>query len=187
MVLYNISLVGLFVPPLTHLSTSLNLSLLFPPVVIVRMLCLMKTVRTSIIWCIRLIVLLLWQLESSFIEKWEEWMCFWPPRFTSLKHDDSTSNSSNVLISCLCLAVGYLGRHDPQAEEAMAKRRGRNSPNGNLIRMLVLFFLGERGEKNECNFWWFYALPLFTKHLFISPSLYWECVTNKDACHEISN
>uniref|UniRef100_A0A8B9ID75 Cohesin subunit SA n=1 Tax=Anser brachyrhynchus TaxID=132585 RepID=A0A8B9ID75_9AVES len=32
-------------------------------------------------------------------------------------------------------------RHDPQAEEALAKRRGRNSPNGNLIRMLVLFFL----------------------------------------------
>ncbi|XP_043926285.1 cohesin subunit SA-1 [Protopterus annectens] len=32
-------------------------------------------------------------------------------------------------------------RHDPLAEEALAKRRGRNSPNGNLIRMLVLFFL----------------------------------------------
>uniref|UniRef100_A0AAY4EVU7 Cohesin subunit SA n=1 Tax=Denticeps clupeoides TaxID=299321 RepID=A0AAY4EVU7_9TELE len=32
-------------------------------------------------------------------------------------------------------------RHDPQAEEALAKRRGRNSPNGNLVRMLVLFFL----------------------------------------------
>ncbi|KAJ8279289.1 hypothetical protein COCON_G00063550 [Conger conger] len=32
-------------------------------------------------------------------------------------------------------------RHDPQAEEALARRRGRNSPNGNLIRMLVLFFL----------------------------------------------
>ncbi|XP_029473133.1 cohesin subunit SA-1 isoform X1 [Rhinatrema bivittatum] len=32
-------------------------------------------------------------------------------------------------------------RHDPQAEEALAKSRGRNSPNGNLIRMLVLFFL----------------------------------------------
>ncbi|KAM9128197.1 cohesin subunit SA-1 isoform 2-T4 [Pangshura tecta] len=32
-------------------------------------------------------------------------------------------------------------RHDPQAEEALAKRRGRNSPNGNLIKMLVLFFL----------------------------------------------
>ncbi|KAI4872694.1 hypothetical protein NFI96_032481, partial [Prochilodus magdalenae] len=32
-------------------------------------------------------------------------------------------------------------RHDPQAEEALAKRRGRTSPNGNLIRMLVLFFL----------------------------------------------
>ncbi|XP_051984081.1 cohesin subunit SA-1-like [Xyrauchen texanus] len=32
-------------------------------------------------------------------------------------------------------------RHDPQAEEALAKRRGRCSPNGNLIRMLVLFFL----------------------------------------------
>uniref|UniRef100_A0A673C5M8 Cohesin subunit SA n=1 Tax=Sphaeramia orbicularis TaxID=375764 RepID=A0A673C5M8_9TELE len=32
-------------------------------------------------------------------------------------------------------------RHDPQAEEALAKRRGRSSPNGNLIRMLVLFFL----------------------------------------------
>ncbi|KAI2648908.1 Cohesin subunit SA-1 [Labeo rohita] len=28
-------------------------------------------------------------------------------------------------------------RHDPQAEEALAKRRGRNSPNGNLIRMLL--------------------------------------------------
>uniref|UniRef100_A0AAQ4Q956 Cohesin subunit SA n=1 Tax=Gasterosteus aculeatus aculeatus TaxID=481459 RepID=A0AAQ4Q956_GASAC len=32
-------------------------------------------------------------------------------------------------------------RHDPLAEEALAKRRGRSSPNGNLIRMLVLFFL----------------------------------------------
>uniref|UniRef100_A0A8C1BGW0 Cohesin subunit SA n=1 Tax=Cyprinus carpio carpio TaxID=630221 RepID=A0A8C1BGW0_CYPCA len=32
-------------------------------------------------------------------------------------------------------------KHDPQAEEALAKRRGRSSPNGNLIRMLVLFFL----------------------------------------------
>nr|XP_033813925.1 LOW QUALITY PROTEIN: cohesin subunit SA-1 [Geotrypetes seraphini] len=32
-------------------------------------------------------------------------------------------------------------RHDPEAEEALAKSRGRNSPNGNLIRMLVLFFL----------------------------------------------
>ncbi|KAL2085282.1 hypothetical protein ACEWY4_018602 [Coilia grayii] len=32
-------------------------------------------------------------------------------------------------------------RHDPQAEEALAKRRGRNSANGNLVRMLVLFFL----------------------------------------------
>ncbi|XP_069474122.1 cohesin subunit SA-1 [Ambystoma mexicanum] len=32
-------------------------------------------------------------------------------------------------------------RHDPQAEEALAKQRGRNSPNGNLIKMLVLFFL----------------------------------------------
>ncbi|KAI1891295.1 hypothetical protein AGOR_G00142310 [Albula goreensis] len=32
-------------------------------------------------------------------------------------------------------------RHDPQAEEALARRRGRNSPHGNLIRMLVLFFL----------------------------------------------
>ncbi|KAG9340054.1 hypothetical protein JZ751_021971 [Albula glossodonta] len=27
-------------------------------------------------------------------------------------------------------------RHDPQAEEALARRRGRNSPHGNLIRML---------------------------------------------------
>uniref|UniRef100_A0A8B9HS39 Cohesin subunit SA n=1 Tax=Astyanax mexicanus TaxID=7994 RepID=A0A8B9HS39_ASTMX len=35
----------------------------------------------------------------------------------------------------------HRNRHDPQAEEALAKRRGRNSPNGNLIRMLVLFFL----------------------------------------------
>ncbi|KAM9396351.1 cohesin subunit SA-1a isoform 2-T2 [Salvelinus alpinus] len=32
-------------------------------------------------------------------------------------------------------------RHDPQAEEELAKRRGRSSPNGNLLRMLVLFFL----------------------------------------------
>uniref|UniRef100_A0A4W4EBV3 SCD domain-containing protein n=1 Tax=Electrophorus electricus TaxID=8005 RepID=A0A4W4EBV3_ELEEL len=32
-------------------------------------------------------------------------------------------------------------RHDPQVEEALAKRRGRCSPNGSLIRMLVLFFL----------------------------------------------
>uniref|UniRef100_A0A4W5QPH5 STAG1 cohesin complex component n=1 Tax=Hucho hucho TaxID=62062 RepID=A0A4W5QPH5_9TELE len=32
-------------------------------------------------------------------------------------------------------------RHDPQVEEELAKRRGRSSPNGNLLRMLVLFFL----------------------------------------------
>ncbi|XP_072330767.1 cohesin subunit SA-1 isoform X2 [Scyliorhinus torazame] len=32
-------------------------------------------------------------------------------------------------------------RHDPQAEEAYAKSRGRHSPNGNLLKMLVLFFL----------------------------------------------
>ncbi|KAK6325373.1 cohesin subunit SA-1a [Coregonus clupeaformis] len=32
-------------------------------------------------------------------------------------------------------------RHDPQAEEELAKRRGRSSANGNLLRMLVLFFL----------------------------------------------
>lgn len=39
------------------------------------------------------------------------------------------------------LSVRLFSRHDPQAEEALAKRRGRSSPNGNLIRMLVLFFL----------------------------------------------
>jgi len=39
------------------------------------------------------------------------------------------------------LIFRLFSRHDPQAEEALAKRRGRNSPNGNLIRMLVLFFL----------------------------------------------
>lgn len=38
-------------------------------------------------------------------------------------------------------SVRLFSRHDPQAEEALAKRRGRSSPNGNLIRMLVLFFL----------------------------------------------
>ncbi|XP_032827758.1 cohesin subunit SA-2-like [Petromyzon marinus] len=32
-------------------------------------------------------------------------------------------------------------RHDPEAEEALAKRRGRRSPNGNLIKTLVFFFL----------------------------------------------
>ncbi|PNJ14870.1 STAG1 isoform 8 [Pongo abelii] len=40
-------------------------------------------------------------------------------------------------------------RHDPQAEEALAKRRGRNSPNGNLIRMLVLFFLESENVSEE--------------------------------------
>lgn len=39
------------------------------------------------------------------------------------------------------LSGRLFSRHDPQAEEALAKRRGRSSPNGNLIRMLVLFFL----------------------------------------------
>lgn len=39
------------------------------------------------------------------------------------------------------LSLRLFSRHDPQAEEALAKRRGRSSPNGNLIRMLVLFFL----------------------------------------------
>lgn len=38
-------------------------------------------------------------------------------------------------------SLRLFSRHDPQAEEALAKRRGRSSPNGNLIRMLVLFFL----------------------------------------------
>lgn len=38
-------------------------------------------------------------------------------------------------------SIRLFSRHDPLAEEALAKRRGRSSPNGNLIRMLVLFFL----------------------------------------------
>lgn len=48
--------------------------------------------------------------------------------------------SLNLLFS-FSLSVRLFSRHDPQAEEALAKRRGRSSPNGNLIRMLVLFFL----------------------------------------------
>ncbi|KAG2463005.1 STAG1 protein, partial [Polypterus senegalus] len=44
-------------------------------------------------------------------------------------------------IRLVTLILQLFSRHDPQAEEALAKRRGRNSPNGNLIRMLVLFFL----------------------------------------------
>lgn len=44
-----------------------------------------------------------------------------------------------------CLVAHFysrlFSRHDPQAEEALAKRRGRSSPNGNLLKMLVLFFL----------------------------------------------
>lgn len=51
----------------------------------------------------------------------------------------------NTLV--LLLISRLFSRHDPQAEEALAKRRGRNSPNGNLIRMLVLFFL-----ESEVNF-----------------------------------
>lgn len=51
----------------------------------------------------------------------------------------------NALV--LLLISRLFSRHDPQAEEALAKRRGRNSPNGNLIRMLVLFFL-----ESEVNF-----------------------------------
>lgn len=49
-----------------------------------------------------------------------------------------------IHVSLCCFAPPpprLFSRHDPQAEEALAKRRGRNSPNGNLIRMLVLFFL----------------------------------------------
>ena len=42
---------------------------------------------------------------------------------------------------CVCALPRLFSRHDPQAEEALAKRRGRSSPNGNLLRMLVLFFL----------------------------------------------
>uniref|UniRef100_A0AAR2KMH6 SCD domain-containing protein n=1 Tax=Pygocentrus nattereri TaxID=42514 RepID=A0AAR2KMH6_PYGNA len=39
---------------------------------------------------------------------------------------------------CMFSILAYL---HTQAEEALAKHRGRSSPNGNLIRMLVLFFL----------------------------------------------
>lgn len=42
-------------------------------------------------------------------------------------------------------------RHDPQAEEALAKRRGRSSPNGNLIRMLVLFFLESEVTRSQTH------------------------------------
>lgn len=45
------------------------------------------------------------------------------------------------MLICIAPPPRLFSRHDPQAEEALAKRRGRNSPNGNLIRMLVLFFL----------------------------------------------
>lgn len=45
---------------------------------------------------------------------------------------------SHYFVSVMCR---LFSRHDPEAEEALAKRRGRSSPNGNLIRMLVLFFL----------------------------------------------
>lgn len=123
--------------------------ILFCPVAVVRMLCLTKTARTSTIQCIRLIGLLLWQLESSSTEsEMNEHVCF--------KHDHSMPNFPNVLIICLLSGCRLFSRHDPQAEEALAKRRGRNSPNGNLIRMLVLFFL-ESEVSFICR-----AQPVFT-------------------------
>lgn len=52
---------------------------------------------------------------------------------------------------CLLFTCRLFSRHDPQAEEALAKRRGRNSPNGNLIRMLVLFFLESEVRGMTCK------------------------------------
>ncbi|KAK1894043.1 Cohesin subunit SA-1 [Dissostichus eleginoides] len=47
----------------------------------------------------------------------------------------------------------HRNRHDPLAEEALAKRRGRSSPNGNLIRMLVLFFLESESSQELLKDW----------------------------------
>uniref|UniRef100_A0A673MY91 Cohesin subunit SA n=1 Tax=Sinocyclocheilus rhinocerous TaxID=307959 RepID=A0A673MY91_9TELE len=78
--------------------------------------------------------------------------CFFPSSSGSedaLSNDDC-ENVYHLVYSAhrpVAVAAGeflhrkLFSRHDPQAEEALAKRRGRNSPNGNLIRMLVLFFL----------------------------------------------
>uniref|UniRef100_A0A8C2Q8L0 Cohesin subunit SA n=1 Tax=Cyprinus carpio TaxID=7962 RepID=A0A8C2Q8L0_CYPCA len=74
---------------------------------------------------------------------------------TLILHEDALSNEDcenvyHLVYSAhrpVAVAAGeflhrkLFSRHDPQAEEALAKRRGRSSPNGNLIRMLVLFFL----------------------------------------------
>lgn len=59
-------------------------------------------------------------------------------------------------------------RHDPQAEEALAKRRGRNSPNGNLIRMLVLFFLESEVKLIYVQFYlnWSVVTTFFNEHYF---------------------
>uniref|UniRef100_A0A673N3C4 Cohesin subunit SA n=1 Tax=Sinocyclocheilus rhinocerous TaxID=307959 RepID=A0A673N3C4_9TELE len=71
-------------------------------------------------------------------------------RFKDALSNDDCENVYHLVYSAhrpVAVAAGeflhrkLFSRHDPQAEEALAKRRGRNSPNGNLIRMLVLFFL----------------------------------------------
>uniref|UniRef100_A0AAR2LTA2 SCD domain-containing protein n=1 Tax=Pygocentrus nattereri TaxID=42514 RepID=A0AAR2LTA2_PYGNA len=62
--------------------------------------------------------------------------------------DDDCENVYHLVYSAhrpVALAAGdflHRNKHDQiLAEEALAKHRGRSSPNGNLIRMLVLFFL----------------------------------------------
>lgn len=58
-------------------------------------------------------------------------------------------------------------RHDPQAEEALAKRRGRSSPNGNLIRMLVLFFLESEVTHKTSFFLFFLHVLSAQKHVWV--------------------
>lgn len=124
--------------------------------------CLMRTVRTSTTWCTRLIDQ--WQslLENFCTGSEPGSLCSRPKIIWNLIWVELLMNFAlMVLISILkFIAVGFIdffidflilpfdflpvrlfSRHDPQAEEALAKRRGRSSPNGNLIRMLVLFFL----------------------------------------------
>lgn len=72
-------------------------------------------------------------------------------------YSDVNTDTTDRFSSCtvfdghrLLFTCRLFSRHDPQAEEALAKRRGRNSPNGNLIRMLVLFFLESEVRDVNC-------------------------------------
>lgn len=148
--------------------------------------CLMRTVRTSTTWCT--LPIDLWQLllENSCTASEPGpllsllkiiWNLIWfellmnfalmvlisTIKFVAVGFIDFT-----VLLSDF-LPVRLFSRHDPQAEEALAKRRGRSSPNGNLIRMLVLFFL--ESEVTNTHKIWFSGGKLWIscaqKHIWV--------------------